>query len=103
MVAKEVVLQALHEPSCLYGEARPKKCWNDVAARSPFHPVDDAARNRIRIPTVALSWRILSSPAFKQILMPYNACACFARVQIIKIMQMIGPQFSRIRRLPVAC
>ncbi len=102
VVAQDVILESIHEPPGLHGQARTALRCELVATRSPFHPVHDSARHRVRLPTDAVAGRILNDPPIEQRFVPTDTMFAAFGIQIVEIVEVIYPELGDVRRLPIS-
>ena len=101
MVALQMRLDTLAQPAGLHRQAVARRGVQNLARERPLDPIHDAPGDGIRIPADARARRVFLDPAPDQARMPFVAQARVRGVEVIEIMQIVGPQQRAAAPLPI--
>ena len=101
VVAQQMALQAAGEITNLDRQTVEPSRFQGIARPRPLNPVDDAQRQRVRLPAVAMTRRIVGDPAGDQGALPVPAFRRAFCVEVVEVMQVVQPEFVPVRPVPV--
>src|SRR5690606_23510269 len=101
MVAQQVVLEATAQPASLHCEALYHARNWPIARQQPFHPIHDAKRGRIWLPTVAHAGSVFCDPFGYQGTVPLHSPRRLTGCQVIKVMGVVEPKLWPVRAVPI--
>src|SRR6185436_18354310 len=95
-----MVLERRSQPTHLYRETLLRIGRKRRTRQRPLDPVRDASRDRVGLPAVAVSRRVLADPARYQRFVPRTPRRGIDGTQIVEVVRVVEPQFLSPRIVP---